>query len=99
MPGSVPDIFVLQEVSYCRPILRARRASPIRPVPSNSMLVGSGTCGGVGPGGVAVVPNWTTTLLNVELAVTPATDNTNVAVPLRNGLCGLFPAMLPLALA
>lgn len=50
-------------------------------------------------GGVAVVPNWITTLLNVEFAVTPGTLSVNVTVPARNGLWGLLLLILPLAFA
>src|SRR6266404_9169527 len=60
------------------------------------MPAGSGT---VVPGGVAVVPNWITTLLNVEFTVTPGAMSEKVVVPTRNGLCGSFPAILPLAFA
>ena len=43
------------------------------------------------------MPNWITTLLNVELTVTPGTTRVKVTVPAKNGLCGSFPAILPLA--
>ncbi len=76
---------------------RSPAAIPVRPVPRSSMLAGSGVC--TIWGGVAVVPNWITTLLNVELTVTPGTMTLKVTVPTKNGLCGLFPAMLPLAFA
>jgi len=67
--------------------LKRRRnpaATPIRPVPRSNMLAGSGVCRV--SGGVAVVPNWTTTLLNVELTVTPGTTRVKVTVPAKNGL-------------
>src|SRR5689334_15087632 len=77
--------------------LRRRKpvATPTKPVPSNNILAGSGTV----VGGVASVPNWITTLLNVELTVTPGATSVSVNVPARNGLCGSFPAILPLAFA
>src|ERR1041384_6229892 len=78
--------------------LRRRKpvATPTKPVPSNNMLAGSGVWV---VGGVASVPNWITTLLNVELTVTPGTTSVRVNVPAKNGLCGSFPAKLPLAFA
>src|SRR5215510_12602781 len=76
---------------------RKPAATPTSPDPRSSMLAGSGT--DWVSGGVAVVPNWITTLLNVELTVTPGTTRVRVKVPAKNGLCGSFPAMLPLALA
>src|ERR1041385_4083666 len=76
---------------------RKPAATPTNPDPRSSMLAGSGTswvCGGV-----ASVPNWITTLLNVELTVTPGTTRVKVNVPTKNGLCGSLPAILPLAFA
>src|SRR5215472_10684753 len=46
----------------------------------------------------SVVPNENVALVIVVADVTPGTSSVNVAVPSRNGLCGLLPAIEPFAL-
>ena len=84
------------EISFREAV--AKPISPKVPKPSKSDVLGSGTVLGVPltfiPG---VVPKEKVAEVMVVLAVIPDPVITNVATPLRNGLCGLLPAMLPLA--
>jgi hypothetical protein len=74
---------------------------PTSPLPVSSKEIGSGTApGGSAPGTLspASPPNEKIALVTVVSEVTPERPVMwNVALPLRKGLCGLFPAIDPLA--
>ena len=77
------------------------------PVTSISQVLGSGTTWGGGVQSLmhvpvtllpSVVPNENMALVIVESVVIPSSAREKVAVPVMKGLCGPFPAILPLAL-
>ena len=85
-----------QQISFREAV--AKPISPTIPKPSRNCALGSGTARGVPTTLIPeVVPNEKVAEVMVVLEVMSGPVMTNVAEPFRNGLCGLFPAMLPLA--
>ena len=95
-PSLAKEILLQVEISFREAV--AKPMSPKVPKPSNSDALGSGTVVGVPLTFIPdVVPKEKVAAVMVVLAVIPDPEIINIAPPLRNGLCGLLPAMLPLA--
>ena len=94
-PAQPKRLLLQMEISFR--VAVAKPMSPKVPKPSKSCVLGSGTLGVPVTFIPEVVPKEKVAEVMVVPAVIPDPVITNIAPPLRNGLCGLFPAMLPLA--